>query len=394
MKDIDGFEREPMTQTPSRMRTSVVGWLAAAVFALALAFGATAVVTALHQRPAETVASARPLTVQASPVAIENSYTVLRSFIGRVEPARETRAAFELAGLVLQVAVEEGAQIEEGAVLAVLDADALTIDLAQLDADRRALQADRDLAEATMTRRDALRDRGFESSQSYDEARFAVDAIKARIVAVEAQRRRLRLDIAKSTLTAPFDAVVTRRMVDEGTVVAAGAPLVVLQETARPEARVGLPARIARSLRAEQTVALTLDGAPVKGTVSAVLPDVDPTTRTVPVIIALPPASPALAGEIVRLIIEDEIEARGAWVPVASLSEATRGLWSLTTVTELTSTTEGGMLSTALVEILHLDGDRAFVRGTLREGTQFVDAGPHRAAPGQRVRLATTEAAE
>ncbi|MEM9763919.1 MAG: biotin/lipoyl-binding protein, partial [Pseudomonadota bacterium] len=138
MKDIDGFEHRAVTQDPPRRPTPILYWLGATTFAMMLVFGATAAVIALHQRPAESVENAPPpLTVQASPLTIEYSYSVTQSFIGRVEPARETQAAFELAGLVLQVAVEEGAQIEEGAVLAVLDTDALTIELARLDAEGR-----------------------------------------------------------------------------------------------------------------------------------------------------------------------------------------------------------------------------------------------------------------
>ena len=44
-------------------------------------------------------------------------------------------------------------------------------------------------------------------------------------------------------------------------------------------------------------------------------------------------------------------------------------------------------LSTAgnAVTFVHLDGDRAFVRGALPEGARIVAHGPHRVADGQRI---------
>ncbi|MEM9781212.1 MAG: efflux RND transporter periplasmic adaptor subunit [Pseudomonadota bacterium] len=369
---------------------AVMAWIGAGGVAVVLLLAVSGAVATLHQRAAADgeMPERAPLTVSATSIELEDGYDITQSFIGRVEPARETSAAFELGGLVTEVMVEEGARVGAGTVLATLDTAALDIELARLDAEHQALEADLALARATMSRREALRDRGFETSQSYDEARFAADATAARMAAVAAQQRRLRLDLEKSALIAPFEAVVSRRMIDEGTVVAAGTPLLALQEAGRPEARIGVPAAVARGLGPGEPVELLLNGQRVTAEVSAVLSDVDPATRTVPVILTLPAETPALAGEIVRLSLTRRVTDHGAWVPVAALGEATRGLWSLATVD---GAGDELRLGTALVEVLHVDGERAFVRGTLDDGMRILQTGPHRPAPGQIVRLAGQE---
>ncbi|MEO1457679.1 MAG: efflux RND transporter periplasmic adaptor subunit [Pseudomonadota bacterium] len=360
------------------------GWLAATLFGGLVAASAVGAVLFLEARSAAEVGPAPrpPLTARLEPLRIEPVYTVRQSFIGRVEPARETGAAFEREGLVEAVLVDEGTTVRRGQVLARLDTEPLEIEDARLGAEGEALRAELQLAEATTKRREALKGRGFETGQSFDEARFSAGALAARIEAVEAQRRRIRLDIAKSALLAPFDGIVARRRVDEGAVVQAGTPLLVLQESTRPQARVGVPVEIARGLVPGAALELRLRGGAVEGRLVAVLPEVDPATRTVAAILDLPADALPVAGEIVRLGVERAVPSRGAWVPVGALREASRGLWSLQ-VAE--GPEDARRLGHALVEVLHVAGDRAFVRGSLRDGMPVVTEGAHRGAAGQRV---------
>ena len=74
---------------------------------------------------------------------------------------------------------------------------------------------------------------------------------------------------------------------------------------------------------------------------------------------------------------------RGAWLPIAALSESQRGLWSAFVV----EPAEGGaqVVRRAELEVLHVETDRAFVRGTLEPGAAVVVSGAHRLTPGQAV---------
>jgi hypothetical protein len=51
----------------------------------------------------------------------------------------------------------------------------------------------------------------------------------------------------------------------------------------------------------------------------------------------------------------------------------------------------GDVATREIVEVLHVSGDRAFVRGTLNSGDRIVSDGVHRVAPGTRVTPARSQ---
>ncbi|MEM6421353.1 MAG: hypothetical protein AAF698_02105, partial [Pseudomonadota bacterium] len=115
---------------------------------------------------------------------------------------------------------------------------------------------------------------------------------------------------------------------------------------------------------------------------AAVTPRVEPTTRTVPVLVDLRAEDGFAMGEVVRLILARRVEARGAWVPLTALKEAERGLWSIQTIT---GPADDQRVAREAVEILHVADGRAFVRGSVADGALVVPVGVHRLGQGQRV---------
>ena len=76
------------------------------------------------------------------------------------------------------------------------------------------------------------------------------------------------------------------------------------------------------------------------------------------------------------------LQERGFWMPTEALAESQRGLWSAYT---LKSQDNMYVLERRPVELLHIETDRAFVRGTLEHGDVVVAGGLHRLVPGQMV---------
>lgn len=368
-------------------RTSPRAWLLAGLFgATVLACGAAAVL-ALHARAAtEEAPPAGPaLTVDATTIAVVSHYTMQESYVGRVEAARETMPAAERPGLLTEVLVEEGDRVTAGATLAQLDQRPLVLSRMRLLAERAAIDAEIELAERTTDRRSRLVGDGWASGQAYDDARFSVAGLSAQRAALEAEIAQIDLDIEKSTIIAPFDGRIATRLVDEGTVVAAGTALMRIQETARPQARIGVPADRADGLSMGDPVRLDYQGQTLKGQVAAITPDLDVATWTIPVLIDLPPEARVTMGQIIRLALERRVETPGAWVDLTALQEAERGLWSIMTVMR-----EDGadVVRREAVEILHIQNDRAFVRGTFANGARVITQGSHRISAGQTVKLA------
>ncbi len=372
-------------------RKAIVGGLGAAAVAALIVGAMGGGISLLHARAADQPApEARPpLAGAAMTVRMEDGYAVRDRFVGRLEPAREAKLAFERQGLVVAVLADEGRAVAAGDVVARLDASALIAERDRLAAERDRALANLDLAERTLKRQQALAGQGHAAAQTLDEARLAVEARRADAAAMDAAIRKLDIDIAKTEIRAPFAGTVAARHLDEGAVVAPGAPVVDLLESARPLARIGVSPEAADALAAGATAELRVAGRVVPATLDSLRPDLAAATRTATALFALAPLPGVPFGRIVTLEVERRVDARGAWVPKSALSEGAKGLWSVYT---LAGVRDGaGEIAREAVEVLHLDGERAFVRGTLADGALVVRAGAHRVPPGQRVAVAAAD---
>lgn len=317
----------------------------------------------------------------------EPGYSVTRRFTGQVEAAARTDLGFELGGRVTEVLVEEGDIVRAGAVLARLDTGALLPERRALEAELAALAADAELARLTLTRNDALREQGFRSVAAQDEARLALVRAEAGMAAVRARIEGVDVRLEKSVLTAPFAARIGARLADPGQTAAAGQPVLVLFEAAPPRARIGLPPDLAATLSAGQAVTVKMDDRMLTATVRQIRPDLDSSTRSRSVVLTLPPEVAPVLGDTVALLLSQRVEDPGFWAPLSALREGVRGSWSVMAVE---TAAEGDRMTPAAVEVIHTDGPRVFLRGTLPPGARIVAEAPDRVAPGQIV-LALTE---
>ena len=327
-----------------------------------------------------------PVTVTILTLKPVKSYRVLERFAGRLEPARQTRLAFELSGVVQEVLVEEGAKVKAGDAIARLDTAKLTARRNELLARKRELEARLGLAKVTLKRQETLKAKGHSSVQSYDEARFSVAQLSASIQAVEASLSSVAIDLDKSVLRAPFAGTVAARHIDEGAIVQPGTGVADILETGRREARIGVAVNAAEALSIGETYALSAGEKSLTAKLIALRPDLQTGTRTVTALFELtggPEAGDGLPfGDIVVLGLGRDITADGFWIPLSALSEGRKGLWSVFTV--LRDGTQE-MVAREAVEVLHTSEGRVFVRGTLKAGTEVIINGTNRIIPGQLI---------
>lgn len=349
----------------------------------------------------DTGLGVRVLRVEEAP-----GFSRRRVYTGRVEPFRQSDLGFERAGLLAEVLVREGDRVEAGQVLARLDPALIEAGRAELVAALRGAEADLALAEATRERYQATVGQGAVTRQALDEARegarsaaAALDLARARIASVD-------LDLEKSELRAPFPGVITGRGADEGRVLAAGEPVIRLQEARAPEIRVAVAGPLADTLTPGVEHQLTWRGQSFPARLRAVLPLRAGVTRTLDALFE--PLDPGTApqgalrpGEQLELELDQWVDESGIWLPLEALTEGARGLWSAYAVEPVETVADprddgarpsvGGYLGVRPLEILYQKGDRVFVRGTLAAGELLVATGLHRVVPGQLVRVLGAE---
>ncbi|MCC6006542.1 MAG: efflux RND transporter periplasmic adaptor subunit [Rhodobacteraceae bacterium] len=354
---------------------------------LAMIGGAGAAVLAgrvfLSAATAPGPASFAPRTaVGVMQVVLNEGYTVTRRFTGQVEAAARTDLGFEFGGRVTEILVEEGDLVPAGAILARLDTSALIPERAALEAELAALAADAELARLTLARNDVLTARGVRSVAAQDDARLALARVEAGMAATRARIAGVDVRLDKSELVAPFAARIGARLADPGQTAAAGQTVLVLFDAAPARARVGLPPDLAATLSPGDAVAVEIGGTAYSATIRQIRPDLDPSTRSRSVVLALPAAAAPVLGDTVALIMEHSVATTGFWAPLSALREGVRGSWS---VMALEATADGDRTLPAAVEVIHTEGARVFLRGHLPPGGRIVAAAPDRVAPGQLV---------
>lgn len=336
----------------------------------------------------------------AIPVAVfeaqfDDTYAQTQSLTGRLEAGRVSATGFELPGKLAKVLVDEGDEVAAGQALATLDTERMRANRAELAAltDQAAVQLN--LATTTLERmREALQFRGV-SQQEYDEASNQTESARAQLAANRSRLRSIDVDLAKSTLSAPFDALITRRHLDEGQVLQAGQAVLTLQEKGALTVRIGVAGRALDALTPGSTHSLKVRDRSIEAIVRQQLPQRDDVSRTVDVLLDIAADDPTLrSGDLVRLELRRSVSERGLWLPLEALAEGQRGLWTVYVAVPAAKTPIGAthQVEPRPVEIIYQDTDRVFVRGTVEPGDAIIRAGLQRVVPGQFVRLASESA--
>ncbi|MEM8864528.1 MAG: efflux RND transporter periplasmic adaptor subunit [Planctomycetota bacterium] len=386
--------------------------------------------------PAERSQAAMPVQVMVATPS--DSYSVQRAYTGTLVAARRSELAFERPGKVIRLLVDEGDRVKAGQLLAELDrrrliASKQTVEaelaeakavlaelvkgprdeaIATAAAEVRTLQADRDVAERNLRRRRQLVETSAISREEYDESFFAtkaaaarvvaaekkleeletgtrverVDAQKARVAALQASLADVNHEIEDTQLVAPFAGSITQRRMDEGAIAPMGTPVFDLIEDNRLEAWVGVPVESASRLNVGDPVKVVINRRQHDARVKSLRSELDPTTRTQNVVLEVLPAEGErlVAGQVARILLAETINKSGIWAPTSALTPHRRGLWAVYVVD---GDGPNQTIAKRDVELLHTEGDRSFVRGTLQAGDRIVVAGGHKVVAGQRVAI-------
>lgn len=355
------------------------------LWAVALAVGLTLGATALIKANKVTTTSVErtPMPVAATTYREQTSYVREATYLGVVRAGSDSVLGFEVAGVLTSLIATEGMRVSPGQVLAQLGIDRRQ---ARLDAAAAAYDrvvAERAQAEARADRIASLIEDGSASQQDYDDARFATQALVAAESTAAAQRQSAQLELEKSTLRAPYEAVVAERLVQTGAVVAPGTPVMRLVTATGREAHVGVPPHVARTLITGNPYALSLQREKVIGVLRSIRDDLDAATLTVGAVFDLPDDMSVAVGESAALQVAETVESTGGWLPITSLLEASRGLWDVLTITPDSEGRQRARRES--VEILYTRGSEVFVRGTLPAEASIVASGLQRISPGDLV---------
>ena len=324
-----------------------------------------------------------PVAVSTGTVTIQSGFETPINVFGLVESPKTTSVSFDVAGQVTQILVEEGDVVNKGDILAHQDLQRLNARKRELQAALERANADLALAKVNSDRTTSLVERKLESAQRLDEARASLNVAKAQVSEMQAGLESLNVEIAKTTLVSPFDGVVNRRFFDEGSVVSAGSPVFGITSVDNYQARFAVPADVVDQFDVNEPVLVRVGDIDVAGTVFQRLPTRNVQTRTVDILVTLNSNEKVRPGDMAILSGFRSHTETGAWLPVYALSNGLRGLWRVFVLSSESNPT----IEARVVEVVYTDGNKAFVRGALKDGDIYVDEGTHKLAPGQMVAI-------
>ena len=294
-----------------------------------LAIGLAAVLSAAcGSEPEESapVAQADLQTTEVELTTIPERYEAL----GTVRSTTRSTIASKLMGTVMSVAVNEGDRVRKGQILLEIDAREVDAQIRKADAGldevERAIQsmqaalssaeANLNLATATYRRYEALRERRSVSPQEFDEveARYkAAQAERTRVSSqlegLHAKRQQALADVSTARtygtwarITSPIDGVVTAKHVDVGDQASPGMPLVQIDDPSSYRLDVQVDESRLPYIQIGDPVPVWIESSDLRttGSVQAVAPAVDPSTRSALVKIDLPEMTGLQSGMFAR----------------------------------------------------------------------------------------------
>ena len=390
-------EKTQPKQAPRRTIRGIVFVLSAGLSCLLLLAGIAVIQGRVNAQDAQ--AFSEPVTVSTSALQQEPSYQLVRRFTGRIEALQTTSIAFELSGIVNEVFVEEGDSVRKGARLAQLDVRVSQAELVSQRAARRSLVSALERARLDLQREISLDSRGFAADQALDNARLSVDQAEAALEQADAAIQLMDIALDKAALVAPFDGIVGTRWVDDGAVVAAGAPVLTLFDSAARLVRVGLPIDVQLSLSRQQPYTVRKANTSFVAQFKGARPDIEEATRTVDALFeidsekAKDKGAQLVLGELVELEIVQQSAVPGYWVPISALSEGERGLWSVLTAQINDEDAQSAELYEVVrnhINIVHTEGDQVYISALLPDNALIIDNGSHRVVAGQRVNVVSS----
>ena len=233
---------------------------------------------------------------------------------GTIIANEEVEIRSEIAGRVTSINFREGDYVKKGTVL-------IRINDADLQAQLQKLQYQKKLAEVNEERQKRLLEKEAISQRDYDISLTNLNSINADIENLQAQ-------IAKTVIKAPFDGSVGLRYISEGSYANNATRIATLTNVNPAKIDFSVPAKYANIVRKGTSITFSTEGGDEKyrGTVYAVEPKIDPSTRTLTLRATSPNGSRKLVpGSFARVEIILSAKANAIVVPTEAVIPNLKG---------------------------------------------------------------------
>lgn len=280
-------------------------------------------------------AAPAPLAVQIGAenvVSVESGTIIVGPIIsGELTATREATVRAELGGAVLEVTVEEAQPVSKGALLARIETR--TLEDARQSAASAVRSAENQLgvARRETERTERLVEAGALAARELDVARNTVTSAEAALADAKSRLASAERSLGDTTIRAPFTGIVASRSVHTGDIVIPGAEMFRIIDPSSMRLEASVPSEDLSVLRVGAMVDFTVRGydRSFTGRIERIAPQADPTTRQVPIYVAIPNVGGRL---VAGLFAEGRVVSRsasGLIVPLNAVNTTEAEPWAL-----------------------------------------------------------------
>ncbi|WP_373057685.1 efflux RND transporter periplasmic adaptor subunit [Zunongwangia sp. H14] len=281
----------------------------------------------------------------------------------------------EFSGILSNVRVSEGNRVNKGEVLATIDDGGLSSELAQLEA-----QAS--LAKTTFERQKRLWDQNIGSEMQYLEAKTNYESMQSSV-------ERLKSQIAKTVVRAPFSGIIDEVITEQGEVVNPGqSPLFRLVNLSNMYVQADVPETYLGQIQKGTEVKVQIASKEFEGEVSQVSNTINPSNRTFQVKVSVPNEEGLIKpNQIATLKLNDYTAEEAIIVPESTVQKNAMGE-SLVYVLEDRNESENiGVAKKIIVETGYVSGDSIEITSGLEAGQTIIVEGSKDLRDGQEVKF-------
>ena len=353
--------------------------IAGAVFGTLALFFVLADMKAFQIRKMTSSPMVMPTTTVTSSVAKEEDWAPTLSSVGSISAVQGAMVATELAGVVRQVAFENGGVAKKGDLLVQLDASAEEAQLHSAEADLELARSDVDRSRDLATRKVI--------------SKAESDAAESKFKQKEGSVDQMRSMITKKTLRAPFDGALGIRQVNVGQMINAGQQIVALTSLDPVYVDFALPQQYLAQLSPGLDVRVLTDAIPGRefhGKLTAINSMVDTSTRNVTLQATLQNPDhalrPGIYGKVEVMLPE---KARTLVIPGSAVSYAPFGdsVFVIEKQKDPKTGRESQTIRQQFVRIGEARGDFVAVTNGLKAGDTIVGTGVFKLRNGMAVTI-------
>lgn len=317
---------------------------------------------ALEQNaPAVRLTKVGVQTVQPAPFA--HTFAVQ----GNVETDRIANILAEFPGVVREVLVEEGAQVNKGDALVRIDTDVLA-------KQREELLTQFELAETLFERQERLWNKDIGSEVDFLQAKTSLEGLTRGLATLDEQ-------IDKAVIRAPFSGVLDRVFVNVGEMAAPPMPVVRVVDLSDLYIRASVSDHYAGVVMAGQPVTVEAQGLePIESKIRRVGQFIEAANRTIDVTIDLPRGTRALPNMVATVHITDLALDSALALPSAVVQQDANGQ-------EYVYIIKGDQATKQTVQTGVMSDGLLLIESGLKAGDRVINRGAARVVDGERVTL-------